>query len=243
VIARLRNHWKTHESAEHPERMPRKIASHQGYRAARSTPGYLTLTPRGVRGHNPNKPTKEQNMMSIQKTNFARVAVVAVVLSLLPGIFSFAQDEELKPQKSKPEFIQATAEGTSTQLGRMIGINIIINEYSTAEDQKALIAAFTEKGNEGLTHALDKMKSKGRIAITGTRRTVPGKSDLSRTVRSPSAKPGRLPARWTTASPAAKSLLAKRRAKAWAPSSRFASSSSIRRSIWRSKPTRIPGNW
>ena len=106
-------------------------------------------------------------MQKTQRTNVARAAVVAVSLSLLSGIFSFAQ-ETPKPQKSKPEYIQATAEGTSTQLGRMAEVTIIINEYSTADDQKVLIEAFEEKKNEGLNHALDKMKAKGRIAITGT---------------------------------------------------------------------------
>ena len=92
---------------------------------------------------------------------------MAASLSLISGVFGFAQ-ETPKPQKSKPEYIQATAQGTSTQLGRIINVNIIINEYSTADDQKALIEAFEQKGNEGLNHALDKMKAKGRIAITGT---------------------------------------------------------------------------
>ena len=50
----------------------------------------------------------------------------------------------------------------------MFSINLIINEYSTAEDQKVLLEAFNSKKNEGLVNALSKMKSKGRIAITGT---------------------------------------------------------------------------
>jgi hypothetical protein len=85
----------------------------------------------------------------------------------LDGHLESAQEEPM-PKIAKPEYIQATAEGTSTQMGRMVSVNIIINEYSTVEDQKALIQAFGEKGNEGLNHALDKMKAKGRIAITGT---------------------------------------------------------------------------
>ncbi len=106
-------------------------------------------------------------MQKAQKRSLARAGVVALSLSLLSGTLSFAQ-EEPKPPKAKPAYIQATAQGTSTQLGRMISVNIIINEYSTAEDQKALFEAFQQKGNEGLSHALDKMKAKGRIAITGT---------------------------------------------------------------------------
>ena len=58
--------------------------------------------------------------------------------------------------------------GESTQLGQTFGINLIIEEFSTPEEQKALIEAFTTKKNEGLVNALSKMKSKGRMAITGT---------------------------------------------------------------------------
>ena len=58
--------------------------------------------------------------------------------------------------------------GESTQLGQTFGINLIIEEFSTPEEQTALIEAFTTKKNEGLVNALSKMKSKGRMAITGT---------------------------------------------------------------------------
>ena len=106
-------------------------------------------------------------MNRLQKASFVRAGVVAVSLALLLGSFSFAQ-EAPRSQKPKREYIQATAEGTSTQMGRMISVNIIIQEYSTAEDQKALIGAFEEKGQQGLYHALCKMKAKGHMAITGT---------------------------------------------------------------------------
>jgi len=64
--------------------------------------------------------------------------------------------------------IQAQAMGQSTQLGQTFGITVIIEEYSTADDQKALLTAFNEKKNEGLVNALSKMKSKGRLSVTGT---------------------------------------------------------------------------
>ena len=98
------------------------------------------------------------------KSSFATAGVVAVALTVFPGARSVAQ-EATPPTR---EFIQATAEGTSTQLGRMISVNIILDEYSTPEDQKALMEAFEQKGQQGLYHALNKMKAKGRIAITGT---------------------------------------------------------------------------
>lgn len=75
---------------------------------------------------------------------------------------------DLKAQEAKSLTITATALGTATQTGRATSINIYIKETSTAEDQKALVEAFSEKGSEGLVNALEKMSSKGRIAITGT---------------------------------------------------------------------------
>lgn len=58
--------------------------------------------------------------------------------------------------------------GTNQQMGRMFSVNIIIDELSTPDDQKILLEAFNHKKNEGMVNALSKMKSKGRIAITGT---------------------------------------------------------------------------
>ena len=64
--------------------------------------------------------------------------------------------------------IQAQAMGTSTQMGRSYNITARIQEYSPPSDQAILLEAFGAKGNEGLVNALEKMPSKGRLAITGT---------------------------------------------------------------------------
>jgi hypothetical protein len=68
----------------------------------------------------------------------------------------------------KVETIDATAQGTSTQLGKTVGVKITIYEYSNPEDRQFLIDAFKKGQNQGLVNALTKMKSVGRIAITGT---------------------------------------------------------------------------
>jgi hypothetical protein len=68
----------------------------------------------------------------------------------------------------KVETIDATATGTSTQMGRVVSVKVTIYEYSTDEDRQILIEAFKKGQNEGLVNALTKMKSVGRIAITGT---------------------------------------------------------------------------
>jgi hypothetical protein len=84
------------------------------------------------------------------------------------AITLFCLAASISVSAQKPEQISATAMGTSTQLGRIINIDLRIVEYSTADDQAALLEAFKSHGSEGLVNALEKMKSKGRIAITGT---------------------------------------------------------------------------
>ena len=94
------------------------------------------------------------------------ISIVAIVfVGLLANNQTSAQDAS---KLAKSIVIQAQAMGQSTQLGQSFGVNIIIEEFSTPDDQRALFEAFNQKENEGLVNALSKMKSKGRIAITGT---------------------------------------------------------------------------
>jgi len=69
----------------------------------------------------------------------------------------------VQAQDQEPMIIQATARGTSTQLGKMLNINIHIDQFSTQDDQKALVDAFNRSGQDGLVDALEKMKGKGRF--------------------------------------------------------------------------------
>jgi len=68
----------------------------------------------------------------------------------------------------KNETIEATAMGTSTQLGQIVGVTLNIYDYSTPEDRVALVEAFTKGQNQGLVNALSKMKAVGHCSITGT---------------------------------------------------------------------------
>ena len=68
----------------------------------------------------------------------------------------------------KDETIEATAMGTSTQLGQIVGVTLIIYDYSTPEDRVALVEAFTKGQNQGLVNTLSKMKAVGHCSITGT---------------------------------------------------------------------------
>lgn len=87
----------------------------------------------------------------------------AILVSLLVHCDT-GQSQEL----SKPQTIEATARGTSTQVGQIVQVRLIINEYSTEEDRQILIDAFQKGKNQGLVNALEKMRAVGRIAITGT---------------------------------------------------------------------------
>jgi hypothetical protein len=53
-------------------------------------------------------------------------------------------------------------------MGRVVSVKVTIYEYSTDEDRQVLIESFKKGQNQGLVNALTKMKSVGRIAITGT---------------------------------------------------------------------------
>src|SRR5438270_168985 len=66
-------------------------------------------------------------------------------------------------QAQKRMTIQATAMGTSTQLGKIYNVNIIIEQFSTPADQKALIEGFKRSGQDGLVDVLEDMKPKGRV--------------------------------------------------------------------------------
>jgi hypothetical protein len=68
----------------------------------------------------------------------------------------------------KIETIDATARGTSTQLGHTVSVKITIYQFSTPEDRKVLVDAFNKGQHQGLVKALTDMKSVGRIAIPGT---------------------------------------------------------------------------
>jgi hypothetical protein len=59
--------------------------------------------------------------------------------------------------------IQATATGTSTQTGKIVNVNIYIEQFSTVEDRSSLIAAFKKSGQDGMVKVLEDMKPKGRI--------------------------------------------------------------------------------
>ncbi len=67
-------------------------------------------------------------------------------------------------QAQKRITIQANAKGTSTQMGRLLPVRIIIESFSKPEYQNLLIEGFKKNRTEGMRSALEKMKPKGRIS-------------------------------------------------------------------------------
>jgi hypothetical protein len=60
------------------------------------------------------------------------------------------------------------AMGQNTAAGKTFNVTVSIDSYSTPDDQKSLIGAFTQGGQAALSKSLSKMKSKGQVAVTGT---------------------------------------------------------------------------
>ena len=92
--------------------------------------------------------------------------LISVALALIPIAIAFSVSADNK--KVKVGTIDATAMGTSTQLGKNVSVKVTIYDFSTEEDRAILVEAFKKGQNEGLVNALTRMKAVGRIAITGT---------------------------------------------------------------------------
>ena len=69
---------------------------------------------------------------------------------------------------NKTETIDATAMGTSTQMGSEFSVTLNIDDYSTQAEKQILVEAFQKGGDKGLVNALSKMKAAGHIEVTGT---------------------------------------------------------------------------
>ncbi len=96
------------------------------------------------------------------QSNIPKTMASLVALVLVATVAVLAQDN------AKPETIHATAMGQLRASGKTFGVTINIASYSTPADQRTLIDAFNAGGHDALAEALSKMKSKGRVAISGT---------------------------------------------------------------------------
>lgn len=97
-------------------------------------------------------------------SRFALGSFLIAALVLAAVTLAFSEEDK----KFKVGTIDATATGTSTQMGKIVNVKVTIYEFSTDEDRAILIDAFKKGQNQGLVNALTRMKAVGRIAITGT---------------------------------------------------------------------------
>jgi hypothetical protein len=110
---------------------------------------------------------RRRNMLPKRITlpKFHKFAIGAVILVALLTVGSLPF---FSRARVKNETIEASAMGTSTQLGEVVGVSIEIYDFSTPEDRQLLVQAFEKGQNQGLVNALSKMKAVGHCSITGT---------------------------------------------------------------------------
>jgi hypothetical protein len=107
-----------------------------------------------------------ETMSQIENSSSGMGSIVgSLVIVCLLGIGSASA---LAQGRTKAETIEATAMGTSTQLGREFEVTLEIYEFSPRSDKQILKAAFQNGKDQGLFSALSKMKAVGHIAVTGT---------------------------------------------------------------------------
>ena len=95
-----------------------------------------------------------------QSNKLALSSLVIAGLLIAGSTFGFGAN--------KSETIDATAMGTSTQMGSQFSITLNIYDYSTQADKQILVQAFQQGKDQGLVNALSKMKAAGHIEVTGT---------------------------------------------------------------------------
>ena len=93
--------------------------------------------------------------MQEMRKSLGRTTIFSLLL-LLAGVGTIVKAQERMT-------IQATATGTSTQMGKLVNVNIYIEQFSTVEDRSSLIEAFKKSGQDGMVKVLEDMKPKGRI--------------------------------------------------------------------------------
>ncbi len=101
-----------------------------------------------------------------QKNAAPRSFKLALGSLLITGLLIAGSTASFAANKS--ETIEATAMGTSTQMGSQFSITLNIYDYSTEADKQILVDAFQKGKDQGLVNALSKMKAAGHIEVTGT---------------------------------------------------------------------------
>ena len=103
--------------------------------------------------------------IAMRTRRFDRKWIVGVLVTFILAMAAFKTGAQDPP---KPETIQAQAMGQNTAMGKSFNVTVKITSYSTPDDQKMLLDALAQGGQAALSKSLSKMKSKGRVAVTGT---------------------------------------------------------------------------
>src|ERR1700674_972529 len=109
---------------------------------------------------------KGENKMSQTKNKAPKRYKFAIASLVITGLLIAGSTPGFSATKS--ETIDATAMGTSTQMGSEFSITLNIYDYSTQADKQILVQAFQQGKDQGLLNALSKMKAAGHIEVTGT---------------------------------------------------------------------------
>ena len=104
--------------------------------------------------------------MSQARNSVPKSHKVALASLLITGLLIAGSTPGFSAIKS--ETIDATAMGTTTQMGSEFSITLNIYDYSTQADKQILVEAFRQGKDQGLVNALSKMKVAGHIEVTGT---------------------------------------------------------------------------
>ena len=99
---------------------------------------------------------------------FPRSKRVMVGVLLAIGLLTVLNVPASPQDHSKPEIVQGVITGTGLQAGQLTNLTFAIYEFSTPDDKQVLLEAFQKGQNQGLFNALTKMRTVGRVAITGT---------------------------------------------------------------------------
>jgi hypothetical protein len=103
-------------------------------------------------------PQTKGTILKIWKLTVGSLLAIALLTAGMVPTFS----------RDKYETIDASAFGTETQMGQVIGVTLNIYEFSTPADKQILVQAFGKGQNQGLVNALQKMRAVGHVEITGT---------------------------------------------------------------------------
>ena len=96
----------------------------------------------------------------VRVRGFLRGISLLMGLMVMAAAFGYGQEKGV-------ETIDATAMGTSTQMGKNFNLKLMIFQFSSPQDRETLVQAFAKGQNDGLVKALEKMKPVGRITIPG----------------------------------------------------------------------------